>query len=170
MTLLGPLRDEDSDALFAWINDEELVELSAVFRPVTREEHEAWFTDVRGRRDVAIFAIREDGRLVGSCQLLLDGDEAELRVRIGEADARGRGLGTEAVRELVAHGFQQRRLRRIWLQVFATNGRAIRSYEKAGFARAGAGPGGTVVMELSAPRSSAAPGTASPSAAPPPPA
>jgi RimJ/RimL family protein N-acetyltransferase len=147
MITLDSLRDEDSDALFRWINDEELVALSAVFRPVSRAEHDVWFADVRARDDVAIFAIREDGRLVGSCQLLLDDDEAELRVRIGEADARGRGLGTAAVEELVAYGFDTRGLRRIWLQVFATNARAIRSYEKAGFVRAGVGPGDTVVME-----------------------
>jgi len=144
---LEPLRDEDSDALFAWINDRELVELSAVFRPVSRAEHDAWFADVRRRGDVLIRAIREDGRLVGTCQLIVDGDEAELRVRIGAADARGRGLGTEAVRRLAAQGFAELALRRIWLQVFAVNARAIRVYEKVGFMRCGE-RGAAVLMEL----------------------
>jgi RimJ/RimL family protein N-acetyltransferase len=145
---LEPLRDDDSDALFAWINDRELVELSAAFRPVSRAEHDAWFASVRGRDEVAIFAIREGGRLVGTCQLIVDGDGAELRIRIGEAAARGRGLGTEAVRQLVRHGFDDLALRRIWLQVFAHNERAIRVYEKAGFTRCGeAADGTTVLME-----------------------
>lgn len=144
---LEPLCDEDSDALFAWINDRELVELSAVFRPVSRAEHDAWFADVRRRGDVLIHAIREDGRLVGTCQLIVDGDEAELRIRIGAADARGRGLGTEAVRRLAAQGFAELGLRRIWLQVFAVNARAIRVYEKVGFTRCGE-RGATVLMEL----------------------
>lgn len=145
---LGPLRDEDSELLFAWINDRELVELSATFRPVSRAEHEAWFAAIRRRDDVAVFAIREDGRLVGTCQLLVAGDEAELRIRIGAADARGRGLGTEAVERLVRHGFGELGLRRIWLQVFAHNARAIRAYEKAGFTRCGERAGGaTLVME-----------------------
>lgn len=144
---LGPLRDEDSDALYAWINDRELVELSAVFRPVARAEHDAWLHAVRSRDDVAIFAIREQGRLVGTCQLIVDGREAELRIRIGVADARGRGLGTEAVEQLVRHGFGELGLERIWLQVFAHNARAIRAYEKAGFTRCGDGPGETVLME-----------------------
>jgi RimJ/RimL family protein N-acetyltransferase len=166
--VLDPLRDSDSDALYRWIGDRELVELSATFRPVTRAEHDAWFAAVRVRDDVEIFAIREDGRLVGSCQLLVDGDEAELRIRIGEADARGRGLGTEAVGELVRRGFGDRGLRRVWLQVFADNLRAIRAYEKSGFARCGTGPGHTVLMELRAAPSSAASGTAPPAAPPPP--
>jgi len=158
MTLaLEPLRDEDSDALFAWINDRALVELSAVFRPVTREEHDTWFAQVRARDDVLIRAIREDGRLVGTCSLLVDGDEAELRIRIGEADARGRGLGTEAVRMLTARGFGELGLRRIWLQVFRANTRAIRSYEKAGF-RPCAEEGPTLRMELTARAAPSAPG------------
>lgn len=147
--MLEPLRDEDGDALFDWINDPELVALSAIFRPVTRAEHDAWFAAVRDREDVAIFALREDGRLVGTCQLIVDGDEAELRIRIGVSAAQGRGLGTAAVRELVAHGFAELGLRRIWLQVFAVNARAIRTYEKAGFVRYGGDA--TVLMELHAP-------------------
>lgn len=133
MLTLEPLRDEDSDALFAWINDRELVELSARFRPVARAEHDAWFAQVRAREDVAIYAIREDGALVGTCQLLIDGAQAELRVRIGVRAAQGRGIGTWAVRELVRRGFDELGLRRIWLQVFAVNTRAIRTYEKVGF-------------------------------------
>jgi RimJ/RimL family protein N-acetyltransferase len=147
--MLEELRDEDSDPLFAWINDPELVRLSAVFRPVTREEHDAWFASVRAREDVAIFALREDGELVGTCQLIVDGDEAELRIRIGVASAQGRGRGTAAVRALVAFGFEELGLRRIWLQVFAVNARAIRAYEKAGFTRYGGDA--TVLMEILAP-------------------
>jgi RimJ/RimL family protein N-acetyltransferase len=130
---LEPLRDDDSDALFAWINDRELVELSAVFRPVSRAEHDAWFHSVRTRDDVAIYAIREDGALVGTCQLILEGTEAELRIRIGVRSAQGRGIGTWAVSELVRRGFEELGLERIWLQVFAVNVRAIRAYERAGF-------------------------------------
>jgi RimJ/RimL family protein N-acetyltransferase len=146
---LEALHDEDSDALYDWINDRELVELSAIFRPVTRAEHDAWFAAVRSREDVVIFAIREDGRLVGTGQLLLEGDEAELRIRIGVADARGRGLGTQAVRALVAHGFDELGLTRVWLQVFDVNTRAIRAYEKAGFARYGGDA--TALMEIRRP-------------------
>ena len=144
---LEPLRDEDSDALFAWINDRELVELSAaVFRPVSRAAHDAWFAWVRARDDVAIYAIREGGALVGTCQLLIDGPAAELRIRIGERSAQGRGLGTWAVRELVRIGFEELGLERIWLQVLAGNARAIRTYEKVGFGVVGRGS--TWIMEI----------------------
>ncbi len=137
---LTELRDSDSEALFGWINDRELVEQSAAFRPVPRAEHDAWFAGIRSDPAVAVYAIREDGALAGTCQLLRDGDEAELRIRIGVPAARDRGLGTRAVGELVRIGFAELGLRRIWLQVFRSNARAIRAYEKSGFrvARTGA--------------------------------
>jgi RimJ/RimL family protein N-acetyltransferase len=135
---LAPLRPADSPALFAWINDRELVTLSAPFRPVSQEEHDAWFDDVRSRDDVRIFGIRlDDGdRLVGTCQLTGIHPlhrSAELRIRLGERGARGKGVGTEAVRLLLAVGFDQLELHRIFLHVFATNEPARRLYEHAGF-------------------------------------
>jgi len=135
---LAPLRPEDSPVLFEWINDRALVLHSAPYRPVSREEHERWFATVRTRSDVRIFGIRlrADGRLIGSCQL--NGihpvhRSAELQIRIGEADARGRGFGTDATRLLLRFGFDELDLHRIYLQVFATNEPARRLYERVGF-------------------------------------
>jgi RimJ/RimL family protein N-acetyltransferase len=62
-----------------------------------------------------------------------DHKSAELQIRIGERDSWGRGLGTEAVTLLVRRAFDGLGLHRVQLQVFATNARAIRAYEKAGF-------------------------------------
>jgi RimJ/RimL family protein N-acetyltransferase len=140
--MLSPLRDEDSETLFRWINDRELVVLSAPFAPVSELEHRRWFDAMRARDDVVIFGIRTlDGdELVGSCQLHgIDRRHrsGELQIRIGERAAWGRGYGTEAVRLLVAYGFTELGLHRIRLQVFATNTRALRAYESAGFRREG---------------------------------
>ncbi|WP_374208014.1 GNAT family N-acetyltransferase [Streptomyces sp. MUM 203J] len=49
----------------------------------------------------------------------------------------GRGLGTEATRLIVGHGFETLRLRRISLEVCVFNARARRVYEKAGFVAEG---------------------------------
>jgi RimJ/RimL family protein N-acetyltransferase len=56
---------------------------------------------------------------------------------IGEKSFWNLGYGTEAVRLLVAHGFQSLNLNRIALHVFQDNPRAIRAYEKAGFTHEG---------------------------------
>lgn len=139
---LTPLQEADLPVLHEWINDRELVELSSAFKPVSAAEHRHWFDTIRNRADTRIFAIRPQGEatLLGTCQLLKISpveQSAELQIRIGRADARGRGLGTEAVRQLVAYGFDTLGLRRIALHVFATNIAAQRAYEKAGFVREG---------------------------------
>lgn len=46
---------------------------------------------------------------------------------------RDRGFGTEATRLIVGYAFEQLRLHRVELEVFAFNGRARRVYEKVGF-------------------------------------
>ena len=50
---------------------------------------------------------------------------------------RDRGLGTEAVRLMLAYGFERLHLHRVSLQVFAFNPRARRVYDKVGFVAEG---------------------------------
>jgi UDP-4-amino-4,6-dideoxy-N-acetyl-beta-L-altrosamine N-acetyltransferase len=137
---LTQLQSEDSSVLFGWINDRALVTLNAPFRSITPEEHDAWFEEIQHRADVRIFGIREDGRLVGSCQLHSIHPvhrSAELQIRIGAPGARGRGIGRQALRQLLRYGFGELDLHRIYLHVFATNEPAIGLYERAGFHREG---------------------------------
>ncbi|MFE5539098.1 GNAT family N-acetyltransferase [Streptomyces sp. NPDC056492] len=51
--------------------------------------------------------------------------------------AYGQGLGTEATRLIVGHGFEQLGLHRVSLEVYAFNPRARRVYEKVGFVAEG---------------------------------
>ena len=139
---LAPLRDQDAEPLFEWINDRELVILNAPFEPVSRADHDRWFDRIRSAPDVEIFGIRRigDDELIGSCQLNgidRESGRATLQIRIGERDAWGQGYGTDAVRILVSHAFEALGLDRVELDVFAHNRRAIRAYEKAGFSERG---------------------------------
>jgi RimJ/RimL family protein N-acetyltransferase len=136
--VLAPLRPADSSLLFQWINDRELVTLSAPFRPVSRQDHDAWFDEVQRRPDTRILGIRlRDGdRLVGSSQLHSIHPvhrSAELQIRIGVSEARGHGVGTEAMHLLVRFGFEELDLHRIYLHVFEANEPAIRLYRRVGF-------------------------------------
>lgn len=140
---IGPLRDGDLPVLFEWINRPDEVHWNSAYRPVSETDHREWFDAIRRRKDVVIFAIRTtaDDRLIGTCQL--HGIDplhrtAELQIRIGEPEERGRGAGTQAVRQLLRFGFRDLNLRRIFLHVFADNAGAIRTYEKVGFRREGA--------------------------------
>jgi RimJ/RimL family protein N-acetyltransferase len=139
---LTPLRESDLPLLFRWINDRELVTLNAPYKPVSEQQHRAWFEDIQKRRDTRIFAIRllENDVLVGTCQLHtidLVHRAAELQIRIGDGQHRGRGIGTEAVRLLLGFAFEDLDLHRVYLHVFASNQPALRLYEKVGFRREG---------------------------------
>jgi len=58
---------------------------------------------------------------------------ASLAVGLLRIEDQGRGLGTEAVRCVLAYAFDDLHLHRISVRVLADNGPAIRSYEKCGF-------------------------------------
>ena len=139
---LRSLELPDSDLLFAWINRRELVILSAPFHEVDRRAHDRWFDSVRASANTRIFAIAltSDDRTIGYCQLKnIDSVSrcAELQIRIGDSDMHGKGAGTSAVRQLLDFGFGSLGLHRVYLQVFATNIRARRTYAACGFSDEG---------------------------------
>jgi RimJ/RimL family protein N-acetyltransferase len=61
----------------------------------------------------------------------------EVGIFIGEKRLWNQGYGTDAMRLLLRHGFDTLNLNRIALDVYDTNLRAVRSYEKAGFVHEG---------------------------------
>jgi len=135
---LGPITGRDAPTLFKWINDRDLVLFNSPYRPIHEPSHLAWVKSLAGRKDMVAFAVRTapGDRLIGVCQLVnIDGvnRRADLQIRMGDEKTRGKGLGLEAVQRLVEFGFRDLNLHRIALQVFATNTRAITTYERAGF-------------------------------------
>jgi RimJ/RimL family protein N-acetyltransferase len=135
---LDSLRAEDSDILFAWINNPELVKFNAPFAPVSREAHDRWFNEAGKRSNARIFAIRTD-RLVGTVQLIDIHPvhrSAELTIRLAP-ESLGQGIGPKALGKLFEIARSELNLHRIWLRVFADNTRAIRAYENVGMTREG---------------------------------
>jgi RimJ/RimL family protein N-acetyltransferase len=58
---------------------------------------------------------------------------AEFGIMIGDKGLWDQGYGTEVLELMLEHAFEALNLHRIFLRVFASNLRARRSYEKAGF-------------------------------------
>jgi len=84
------------------------------------------------------FAIRalEDDRLIGDIDLAVinwGSRDAFLGIGIGAREFWGKGYGSEAMQLILRYGFIELNLRRISLDVFEYNQRAMRLYEKAGF-------------------------------------
>ena len=79
-------------------------------------------------------------RLIGFTDL--EGDifphgEAFVGIGIGERDFWGKGYGTDAMKVILRFAFDELNLRRVALDTFEYNPRAIHSYEKAGFVHEG---------------------------------
>ncbi len=111
-------------------------------RPLTREYFDARLaraaeSDAPG--DPVSLVVDVDGAAVGGASLF-DFDSLARHAEAGIAlaqTARGRGIGTAAIIQLVEFGFRRHNLRRIHLQAISSNVAAIRAYEKAGFVTEG---------------------------------
>ncbi|MCL6594746.1 MAG: GNAT family N-acetyltransferase [Firmicutes bacterium] len=122
-------------------------------RPLSAAEHRAawrrWLRDpevaewMGGRVPHAPVTLgierASDGALIGGAALVdvSEDGRAELVIAIGQADARGRGYGREAVRQAVAYARASLGVQEVYLRVRADNRRAIRCYLASGFVREG---------------------------------
>jgi aminoglycoside 6'-N-acetyltransferase len=91
---------------------------------------------IAGTDDTVIYVIEVDDKVIGLIQYAEE-DEPDYRhagIDIALHSAwHGRGLGTDAVRTLARHLFDDRGHHRITIDPAAHNQRAIRSYQRVGF-------------------------------------
>ncbi len=142
--VLRPRTDEDLDVLFSISADLDTWEERNPWgpAPMTRDQYDrrlARAAESDGPDDKVSFVVDVDGTAVGAASLF-DFDSFARHAEAGISlvpEARGRGIGTAAIVQLVEFGFVRRNLRRIHLQAIASNAGAIRAYEKAGFVMEG---------------------------------
>jgi diamine N-acetyltransferase len=162
---LGPLRPELYPLHVRWVNDPE-VGWNVFGGPQERglAQETAWLDAESVKPDSSFFLVylreEDDWRPIGVTSLTeIDpsAGRATFRILIGNAADRGRGLGREAARLVLDHGFRTLGLRTIALHVFDFNTSARRLYEALGFREVRRGarrtlPGGrlgrTIIMEL----------------------
>jgi RimJ/RimL family protein N-acetyltransferase len=125
------------DATRRWANDPALARVLDRAWPISELEHDAWFNSLQGRRDCAYFAIerRDPAAHVGNIWVWdIDWRHRKAEIRIVLAPGvEGRGLGSESIDLLTAYAFDRLNLHRVFAYVLATNARARRAFEKAGF-------------------------------------
>ncbi|MFF7751344.1 GNAT family N-acetyltransferase [Streptomyces sp. NPDC007971] len=145
---LRALRAEDLDAQLRWRNDPEVAYWATGghpgFGPVSREALER-FHEARLREDPregSTFTVEEleGGRPIGMADYR-DVDpfagRATVGITIGERDRWGGGHGSEALRLLLDHLFGACRLRRVELDTWSGNERAVRAFRRLGFVEEG---------------------------------
>jgi RimJ/RimL family protein N-acetyltransferase len=130
--------DEDLDVLFRIAADLDTYEERNPWAPapLTRQRFDARLARAAEAHDDDVaFVVDVDGAAVGNASLFgFDSlaHHAEAGISL-VPEARGRGIGTAAIVQLVTFGFVRRNLHRIHLQAIASNVGALRAYERAGF-------------------------------------
>jgi RimJ/RimL family protein N-acetyltransferase len=92
-----------------------------------------------GHAPDADFVVTVDGESVGRVTLFNE-DLLARHAEVGIvllAEARGKGVGTAALTQLVEFAFVRRNLRRLYLRLIASNDAAIAAYRKVGFVEEG---------------------------------
>jgi len=145
---LRAIEKEDLPKFVKWLNDPEIKHGLSMVMPLSLADEENWFEGLSKRhpceRPLAI-EVQPDPQadewiFIGNCSLSdinWQNRSAEVGIFIGEKGYWNQGFGTNTMRLIIKHGFENLNLHRVWLRVFETNQRAMRSYEKAGFTQEG---------------------------------
>lgn len=142
--ILREISHDDLPLINRWRNDPEIINLLGNnFLYISRDVDDAWFEQYLQNRDKAKrFAIIDEANncMVGTTQLTgihAINQSAEFSIAIGERRYWNKGVGQIASRMVLAHGFCDLNLYRIYLTALVRNTRAIHLYEKIGFVQEG---------------------------------
>jgi ribosomal-protein-alanine N-acetyltransferase len=154
-------RDSDLQALEDVYGDTDAMRWVGDGEPLSREGCERWLEVTAGNyrtRGYGMFALedRASGEVVGFCGLVHPGGQVEPEIKYAlRRAAWGRGLATEAVCGLLAHGFAAHGLKRVIATVAPLNHASQRVLAKAGMREIAARRNGdgstTCVFEWTAP-------------------
>lgn len=140
---LRPLQLADANDIYLkWINDEEVTRgMASGYFPTTQEQLNAYVSGtLKDEHTVFLAMCDETGRHVGNVKIdRIDwfARTCEIGIIIGEADARGKGFGKEAMRLCIDYIFRDLNLNKITLAVFENNPAALKLYQNLGFQQEG---------------------------------
>lgn len=135
---LRPITAEDTAQVVAWRNKAAVTQNFIYRKPVNEQEHLSWLENkvFKGLVHQFIICRKADGRMLGSIYLQNFEEEhrkAEWGIFIGEEQAYGHGIGTEAAKLVLNYAFEQLGLHKVVSRVLAYNKASIRMNEKAGY-------------------------------------
>ncbi|MFD2923617.1 GNAT family N-acetyltransferase [Halobacillus naozhouensis] len=140
---LRPIEQEDLDLFYRkalW--DEEGRRLTGTQAVFSRAGVQNWFerNSTDSSRIDLVVCLQKNNQLIGDLAMLeIDHQnrKAVVRISIFNKAYWGHGYGTEAMSLLLEFGFNHLNLRRVGLDVFSYNERAMKSYQKLGFKQEG---------------------------------
>jgi RimJ/RimL family protein N-acetyltransferase len=134
--VLRPYAEEHDERTVTWLNDAALQRSFGLARRVTLEGHRSW---LERQDDLLLLAITHQERHVGNCSLRWNARHAStyFQIYLGEAAARGHGLGRAATIAALDYAFGALAAHRVWLHVFPNNVAALALYRSLGFVEEG---------------------------------
>ena len=132
------IAEEDAELIVEWRSNPENYRNFFNARPITLEEHLAWFgryLDDSSRYDFMV--IDSDGRRIGTVGLSRIGEphgSCEISYMIGDVSARGKGYASEAVRALTDVAFSELDVASVDARIVAGNDASCRVVLAAGYA------------------------------------
>ncbi len=135
---LRPITIEDTECVVRWRNDKKVVENFIYRKNISKEEHLNWFHNKVETGDVIQFIICDNktDKALGSIYLQnfnLESRQAEEGIFLGEEEAYGRGIGTEAAALVLKYAFENLKLHKLTARVLSYNQGSRRMHEKAGY-------------------------------------
>ena len=138
--ILRPWEESDAESLYEYAKNPEVGPIAGWPVHTSVENSREIIRDVLSAEETYAVCLREDNKAIGSAGLMigehsnldLPEEEGEIGYWIG-VPFWGRGLIPEAVQELIRHGFEDLKLKRLWCGYFDGNIKSRRVQEKCGF-------------------------------------
>lgn len=138
--ILRPWEESDAESLYEYAKDPQVGPIAGWPPHISVEDSRQIIKSVLAVNETYAICKRQDNRAIGSIGLMrgkqsnldIPEDEGEIGYWIG-VPFWGQGYVSEAVRELIRHGFEDLKLNRIWCGYFEGNEKSKRVQEKCGF-------------------------------------
>ncbi len=136
---LRPQKKEDAEYIAKYQQDPDVLDnyFGWYTIPPLKEFIEHWYEHITDDKEGYGFVIEnKQGEFLGSCHsndINMKNGTTYIAIFIGHPDYRSKGYGTEAMKLFLNFLFNEVGLRKVKLNVFGFNKRAIRCYEKSGF-------------------------------------
>lgn len=134
------ITEDDTDLIVNWRNREEVREHFFFRERFTRQMHEQWLRTkiATGEVEQFIVCLTDTDEPIGSSYLRdidRESGSAEYGIFIGEASARGKGLGAEILKATMDYALNVLNLKTVRSRAISTNTASIKIFMNYGFKR-----------------------------------
>lgn len=132
------IKESDAETIVAWRSNPANYRFFFNAKPITLEEHLAWFgryLDDPTRYDFMMMG--EGGESIGTVGLSsITSGSCEISYMIGDVKARGKGYAKEAVRRLTEIAFDELHVDNVYARIVAGNDASVAVVEAVGYSEA----------------------------------